>query len=264
MDLNLSQPGKLFTAPLSHYSFACKKYLLLLIAVAFTMSVFGQAAISVQPSTSAQMLCTGGAGTALSVTASGTGLTYTWYSNSVNSNSGGTPVSLAIGQSYLAAGGIVGYILAPGDPGYKAGQIAGLIVSPNDIGNGIEWGCQGTSIATSTAFGSGLANTNAIIASCPTLLTGARVCHDLTLNGFSDWYLPSLNEMNKFYINQDAIGGFANTGYYWSSSQCDATNALGFGFKNGDIGSGCGTKHDGDRIRATRSFAITNSFTPSA
>src|SRR6185312_8679826 len=184
--------------------------------------------------------------------------------NSVSSNSGGTPVSLAIGQSYLAAGGIVGYILAPGDPGYQAGQIAGLIVSPNDIGNGIEWGCQGTSIATSTAFGSGLANTNAIIASCPTLLTGARVCHDLTLNGFNDWYLPSLNEMNKFYINQDAIGGFANTGYYWSSSQCDATNALGFGFKNGDIGSGCGTKHDGDRIRATRSFAITNSFTPSA
>ncbi|WP_295794214.1 cadherin-like beta sandwich domain-containing protein [Mucilaginibacter sp.] len=218
-------------------------------------------AITVNPSSVAQVVGLNGTSTALTVTATGVGLTYQWYSNSVASNSGGTPVTLPVGQNYPAAGGIIGYILASGDPGYKAGQIAGLVVSPTDVGNGLEWGCQGTSVSTSTAFGTGLANTNAIIAACAGS-NAAQACRALSVNGFSDWYLPSKDEMTKFYNNQDAIGGFANSGYYWCSSQCDATNATGFGFKNGDIGSGCGTKHDGDRARAARSFTITNSFTP--
>ena len=56
--------------------------------------------ITASPSTSTQTICTGGTLTALSVTASGSGLTYQWYSNTSNSNSGGNLISSATSSSY--------------------------------------------------------------------------------------------------------------------------------------------------------------------
>ena len=50
------------------------------------------AAITTQPSTTVQNLCQGSAATALSVVATGTTLTYQWYSNTTATTSGGTPV----------------------------------------------------------------------------------------------------------------------------------------------------------------------------
>jgi hypothetical protein len=39
--------------------------------------------------------------------------------------------------------------------------------------------------------------------------------------GYSDWYLPSKDELAKLYQNRVAIGNFATSGIaaYWSSSQ---------------------------------------------
>ena len=57
--------------------------------------------ISAQPSTGTQTTCINGtAFTALSVSASGTGLTYQWYSNTSASNSGGTSIGSATSASY--------------------------------------------------------------------------------------------------------------------------------------------------------------------
>jgi len=53
------------------------------------------AAITTQPSTTVQNLCQGSAATALSVTATGTTLTYQWYSNTTATTSGGTPVGIS-------------------------------------------------------------------------------------------------------------------------------------------------------------------------
>lgn len=50
------------------------------------------AAITTQPSTTVQNLCQGNSATALSVTATGTTLSYQWYSNTTATTSGGTPV----------------------------------------------------------------------------------------------------------------------------------------------------------------------------
>lgn len=50
------------------------------------------AAITAQPSITVQNLCQGSAATALSVTATGTTLTYQWYSNTTATTSGGTTV----------------------------------------------------------------------------------------------------------------------------------------------------------------------------
>ena len=45
-------------------------------------------------------------------------------------------------------------------------------------------------------------------------------CEELILNGYSDWHLPSKEELNSVYVNfnQVGVGGFAD-GYYWSSTE---------------------------------------------
>ncbi|WP_329806731.1 GEVED domain-containing protein [Flavobacterium facile] len=70
--------------------------------------VQNSAAITAQPSTTVQNICQSGSATALSVTATGTTVTYQWYSNVSNSNSGGTLISGATSASYTPSTAAVG------------------------------------------------------------------------------------------------------------------------------------------------------------
>ena len=132
------------------------------------------------------------------------------------------------------AGGIIFYCDSTGQHGLEA--------APQDQ-TPATWGCWGwandywtwTTVGnTSTAIGTGAANTAAIIAACGsgggagngnpysygTASNAAAIAAAYTLNGYQDWYLPSRDELNQLYINQAVVGGFAYYAY-WSSSEND-------------------------------------------
>ncbi len=112
-----------------------------------------------------------------------------------------------VGMQY--GGGIIFYVDNSGDHG--------LIAAQADHGFA-EWGCQGTSVSTGIAIGTGASNTAAIINDCSTSGIAARLCSDLVLNGYDDWFLPSLDEMALMSLHSNLIGGFVTWDYYWTSS----------------------------------------------
>jgi hypothetical protein len=125
-----------------------------------------------------------------------------------------TPSTPYVGQSYL--GGIVFYVDGTG--------LHGLIAAPGDRTYG-SWGCQGTSIGTGTTVGTGAGNTAAIVALCADPNTAARDADGLILNGYSDWFLPSMDEMGLMRTNLylQSLGNIAGEGVYATSSEWSAT-----------------------------------------
>ena len=50
----------------------------------------------------------------------------------------------------------------------------------------------------------------------------AYLCYRLQEGGYDDWFLPSQAELDKLYINREAIGGFSGNAYWSSSDNYDA------------------------------------------
>lgn len=94
-------------------------------------------------------------------------------------------------------------------------------------------------------------NTIDIMAGCATAGIAARICGDLVLNGYSDWYLPSIDELNKLYINREALGGFS-INYYWSSSEAGGNSAWNMSLLSG--AQQVSNKNLGSLVCAVRAF----------
>ena len=179
----------------------------------------------------------------------------TYYVKAFATNSAGTAYGnevsfttvplLKIGLSYQ--GGIIFYL--------DATNVHGLISSTSDQSGGANWGCSGISIpgSTSSAIGAGLGNTTAIVTVCATSGTAAKLCYDLVAGGFTDWYLPSSEELSLMYNNLKLqnLGGFSNASY-WSSTESSATGSFLQSFQNGNVSAVL--KSATGRVRAIRSF----------
>ena len=111
--------------------------------------------------------------------------------------------------------------------------------------------------ATGAAIGTGLSNTNTIITSQGETATryAAGLARAYNGGGYTDWYLPSKDELDKFYLYRTAIGGFTVTGNskYWSSTEFGTYYAWLQNFTDG-VQSQYSSKQIAICVRAIRAF----------
>jgi hypothetical protein len=125
-----------------------------------------------------------------------------------------------------------------------------------------EWGGWGTLIGgTETGIGIGQSNTTKIVTwlnSHSETGKAAQLCDALVYGGYSDWFLPSLDELNLMYENLIifGVGGFPASGDYWSSSEHLTYFSFIQRFSSYDTSSMqlAAKKTDTNRVRAVRAF----------
>jgi ABC-type Fe3+-hydroxamate transport system substrate-binding protein len=170
--------------------------------------------------------------------------------------------AIRVGDFY--GGGVVFYIFESGDTGYIAGETHGLIAAVEDQSSGIQWynGSYVTTGATGTAVGTGADNTTTIISVQGATETSyaAGLARAYTGGGYTDWFLPSKDELNKMYTNRATINttAAANSGsdfvsdFYWSSTEDGFYDAwLQVFFVDDQFSS---LKDDTLNVRAVRAF----------
>ena len=147
-----------------------------------------------------------------------------------------------IGEHY--GGGVVFYVDNTG--------LHGLIAATSDQKKA-KWynGNYILTNASGTAIGTGQTNTTAIVTVQGTGTYAAIECDQLELEGFSDWFLPSKDELNLMFKQKYKIGGFSNP-YYWSSSENSPLYAWAQNFNNGF--QDYGNKNSAPSVRAVRAF----------
>jgi hypothetical protein len=134
----------------------------------------------------------------------------------------------------------------------------GLICATADQStfSGIKWTIT-TAFVNNTVTTIGYGDINSIYI---TLNQGAGTSYAAGLarahNGgvYTDWFLPSLNELNQLYINRIATATSFSTALYWSSSETSSTSARALDFSNGSNLTTGYLKTNTYRVRAIRKF----------
>jgi hypothetical protein len=150
------------------------------------------------------------------------------------------------------AGGVIFY-----DKGNAVGGWQFLEAAPASTEFNVNWGAYENVVGnTQTAIGTGKRNTDLIVASLRRIGEGgkaAQLCDNLVYGGYSDWFLPSRDELDAMYKNLKLKGWDAfGIGWYWSSSESDKRYAFQQQFSDG--GQGIYIKNYTNSVRAIRAF----------
>ena len=178
-------------------------------------------------------------------------------------------------------GGVIIHIYKQGEKGFIDGEQHGIISSTIDQTYNLnstyyagETGCMwqpGTysstaqttyfnlTNATGTSLGTGGQNTNLIIMTAQQTnlpFPAATLARQYKGGGFTDWSLPSKDELYKQFQYKDKIGNFSNN-WYWSSTEKNIhyVEALNFATGNFDgLGGYKGPSATPYKVRAIRYF----------
>ena len=181
---------------------------------------------------------------------------YALYAANAGTATGGGNFTHYIGEKY--GGGVIFHLWKD-----NAGVEHGLIVALTDQSTSQAW-----SNVTSAAIGTsaqsswdGLSNSNSIVGQAGHTSSAAKLCLDLVSGGQSDWYLPSIQELNMLWNNYytvtralSQISGATqlSNSAYWSSSEYGGSYAWYFGFYDGN--THLGNKNNTNCVRAVRAF----------
>jgi len=151
-----------------------------------------------------------------------------------------------IGERF--GGGIVFYISNSG--------LHGLIADTIDLQSATWYnGTYTITGITATDIGTGKKNTNQVVS-----LQGkpgkyaALECYKSKRSGFTDWYLPSRDELSQLYFQRDLIGNFVLSNYYWSSSEIHDSSIFSWGVYFFSGVQYANPKNLVGNVRAIRSF----------
>jgi len=181
---------------------------------------------------------------------------YALYAANAGTATGGGNFTHYIGEEY--GGGVIFHLWKD-----NAGVEHGLIVALTDQSISQAW-----SNVTSAEIGTsaqsswdGLSNSNSIVGQAGHTSSAAKLCLDLVSGGQSDWYLPSIQELNMLWNNYytvtralSQISGATqlSNSVYWSSSESYNNYAWDFSFNYGN--SNLKYKNFAYCVRAVRAF----------
>ena len=86
-----------------------------------------------------------------------------------------------------------------------------------------------------SSMDNGKANTQELVAEHGTNAEAAYLCDTLTANGYTDWFLPSINELNHVYLNKNIIGIGDFDAYCWSSTAIHNHSGWSLNFSDGQM-----------------------------
>lgn len=183
--------------------------------------------------------------------------------NPLNILAAGASKSELYGKHYQ--GGLIFYI----DDLDTLTNVDGMVAAPDDLTfeEVFErpWGCNLVDLdipnvtdfpplGPGASIGEGLANQEVLdTASCLSAGDAARICAELKIVSYDDWFLPSIQELNEMYRNLhlSGHGSFVND-IYWSSTERDSEIAWKQNFS--ESAPRAYVKTQGFRVRAVRAF----------
>ena len=165
---------------------------------------------------------------------------YALYAKSAGSVSGGGSGTFThyIGEEF--EGGVIYHLWLDAN-----GVEHGLIVDKTDLSTAQVWSnVDQTEIgASAQSSWDGVGNSNAIVGQAGHTSSAAALCLNSTNGGYTDWYLPSITELNLLWDNRhnvyrtfSTIGGATELSFdsYCCSTEYVADYAWRFYFGNGD------------------------------